>query len=159
MEFKFKRKYTNFFIFALILHLAVLSFWLFFPNNAFANIIEKQTLSLIALINCELILLFYLGLFRKKYFAYYDKLIIKRSFFKTLIINYKDIHKIKEENNDTIFLTFGHRPSFTLFYKNQKGKNKKIIVRSDNNPLLLKVIKNEIDISNLNNINIKKLTK
>lgn len=147
MEFKFKRKYTNFFIIAVLLHLLVLAFWFLAPTAPFGGANGKQTVTLLSLINCELILIFYLGLFRKKYFAYYDKLVIKRSFFKTLTINYKDILNIKEKNNDTTFLTFGVRPSFKITYtKNNKAKKTQTI-RSDNNPLLLKVIKNEIDIA------------
>ena len=118
MEFKSKRKYTNFFIIAVLLHLLILSFWLLAPAAPFGGTNGKQTVTLLGFVNCELILIFYLGLFRKKYFAYYDKLVIKRSFFKTLTINYKDILNIKEKNNDTTFLTFGIRPSFKITYKN-----------------------------------------
>ena len=116
MEFKFKRKYTTFFFLAIILHAIVLSFWLFFPKDILASTKGKQTITLLALANCELILLFYLGLFRKKYFAYYNKLIIKRSFIKNVTINYSNIEKIKEKNADTIILGFGNRPSFNIYY-------------------------------------------
>ena len=34
-----------------------------------------------------------------KYYAYYDKIVIKRSFFPTLVISYKDITRIKERNS------------------------------------------------------------
>lgn len=149
MEFKFKRKYTKFFITAVILHTLILSFWLFFPKEVFINAQGKQTATLLAIVNCELILLFYLGLFRKKYYAYYNRITIKRSFFKTITINYSNITNLKEKNNDSILLGFGIRPSFTIYYKSPKNRNKKYIVRSDNNELLLKVIKNEIDISKI----------
>lgn len=153
MEFKFKRKYTKFFIFALVLHALVLAFWLFFPNNILKNENGKQTLALLALANCELILFFYLGLYRRKFFAYYDKLVIKRSLLKTITIKYSDIIKIKEKENDTVFLFFGNTPSFSVYYKNKNGKKRKRVIRADNAKLLLKVIKNEIDIANLNNTN------
>ncbi len=156
MEFKFKRKYTFFFFIALLLHLLVISFWFFFPNDLLKSAHEKQTITLIALINCELILIFYLGLFRQKYYAYHDKLIIKRSLFKDTTINYSTINKIKDNPRDTIFLVFGHRPSFTIYYTEKNNKKKKIIIRSDNSKLLQTIIKNEINISTLNN---KKLTK
>lgn len=151
MEFKFKRKYTSFFVFALILHTLVLAFWVFTPKIIFNTENAKKIIALLALINCELILVFYLGLFRKKYFAYHDKLIIKRSFFRTLTINYKQITNIKENANDTIFLNFGSRGSFKIHYK-ENNKQKKYLIRSDNNNLLLKVIKNEIEIAKSNNI-------
>ena len=121
MEFKFKRKYTSFFMLALFLHIIVLAFWILSPKVIFNATNAKKTITLLALINVELILVFYLGLFRKKYFAYHDKLIIKRSFFKTLTIDYKSIETIKEKNNDTIFLTFGYRPSFKIYYKTKKN--------------------------------------
>jgi len=158
MEFKFKRKFTKFFITAVILHLIVIAFWVFFPDDILHNIKGKQTITILALINCELLLIFYLGLFRKKYFAYYDKLIIKRSFFKNIHIPYNNITKIKEKPNDSILFGFGNRPSFKISHKSPTGKNKKNIIRTDNNELLLKIIKNEIDISKTNNNN-KKLTK
>ena len=149
MEFKFKRKYTNFTIIAIILHILVLSFWLFTPSNLFESSEGKNTIVLLALINVELILIFYLGLYRKKYFAFFDKLVIKRSFLKTLTIKYSSITTIKEKNNDTILFAFGYRPSFTIIYKNDKGKRKKQTIRSDNTELLMKVIKNEMDISKM----------
>ena len=142
MEFKSKRKYTNFFIITLLIHALIVAYWLFFPIEILGTQQTKQISTLLITINCELILIFYIGLFKKKYFAYYDKLVIKRSFFKTLTIYYSDINKIREYNNDTILLGFGKRPSFTIYYKKRK-----IIVRSDNNTLLLKVIKNEINIA------------
>lgn len=155
MEFKFKRKYTSFFLLALILHIAVLLFWLFAPDNVFQSNNGKQIITLLSLINCELILIFYLGLYRKKYFAYYDKLMIKRSLLKTIYIDYKSISKLKENKNDSVLLGFGKRPSFKIFYKSNSGRIKKYTVRSDNNELLLKVIKNEISIANLSNTNNK----
>lgn len=145
MEFKFKRKYTKFFILAVIVHALIVAYWLFFPVEILGSKQTKQVSTLLILINCELILIFYIGLFRKKYFAYYDKLVIKRSFFKTITIYYSEIQKIREHSRDTIFLGFGVRPSFTIYYK----KRKKITVRSDNSSLLLKVIKNEIDIAKI----------
>jgi len=149
MEFKFKRKYTKFAMIALLLHIVVLLFWIFAPNEPFNGAPGKNTIALLGLINAELILVFYIGLYRKKYFAYYDKLIIKRSFLKTLTIKYSSITTIKENNNDTILLWFGKRPSFTIYYKNEKGRKKKQTIRSDNPKLLTKVIKNEIDISKI----------
>ncbi len=149
MEFKFKRKYTGIFIFAIILHVALLSFWLFYPTTQNFTQSSKNTISLLALINCELIIIFYLGLFRKKYFAYYDKLLIKRSFFKNVTINYSTIQRIDEKSADTILLNFGLRPSFTIWHTKPNGRTKKTIVRSDNSELLLKVIKSEIDISKI----------
>ena len=147
MEFKFKRKYTKFFGLALILHSLVLAFWLFFPESILASTKGKQTLTLLALINCELILIFYIGLFRKKYFAYHDKLIIKRSLLKTITIKYSKIKRIKEKSTDTILFGFGLLPSFIIYYNTNNNKNKKITIRADNSVLLLKVIKNEINIS------------
>ena len=156
MEFKFKRKYTKFFMVALVLHLLIAAFWVFFPENLIKIKDGRQTITLLGIINCELILFFYLGLFRKKYFAYYDKLVIKRSLFPTVTILYKDITSIKERKTDSIILGFGTRPSFIIYHTDKMSKKKKYVVRTDNNELLLKVIKNEIDISDNNT---KKLTK
>lgn len=147
MEFKFKRKYTNFIIIALILHSLVLSFWIFAPLEPFDGVPGKNTISLLGIINVELILIFYLGLYRKKYFAYYDKIIVRRSFLKTLTIKYSSITTIKEKNNDSILFGFGTRPSFTIYYKSETRRNKKQTIRPDNATLLLKVIKNEMEIS------------
>lgn len=146
MEFKFKRKYTNFFLAATALHLIVLYFWFFFPKEIPLTTTSKQTISLLALINCELILIFYLGLFRKKYYAYHDKILIKRSFFKTFYIRYADITSIEENPYDSIIFNVGNRPSFKIRYKCGR-KEKKYTIRSDNTDLLLKVIKNEIKIA------------
>ena len=143
MEFKFKRKFTIFFIIALVLHATVVAFWLFFPNNILPDTKIKQTVTLLIVANIELLLIFYLGLIRRKYFAYYNKLIIKRSFVKNIIISYDNIDKIKEKNNDSILLGFGKRPSFKIYCKNKK----KYTIRTDNNELLLKIIKNEMEIS------------
>ena len=156
MEFKFKRKYTFFFFLALSLHILVLTLWFALPDQIFRDSEIKKLIFLLVTINIELILVFYLGLFKKKYYAYYDRLLIKRSFFTNTLISYKDITRIKERNSDTILLGFGHRPSFVIYYRTKRLK--KCIIRSDNTELLLKVIKNEIDISKLNN-NDKKLTK
>ena len=147
MEFKFKRKYTFFFFLVLLLHVSVLSFWIFSPDSLFDNLEKKKIIFLLVISNIELLLIFYLGLFRKKYYAYHDKILIKRSFFSNVIISYKDIIRIKERNSDSILLGFGHRPSFTIYYFDKKRK--KETIRTDNNDLLLKVIKNEIDISKI----------
>ena len=156
MEFKFKRKYTFFFIFALVLHIGLLAFWVFTPQNFFNSAEEKQTICLLVLVNIELISLLYIGLFRKKICAYHDKIVVKRALLSDILISYKDIIQIKENTTDAVLLGFGNRPSFTVYY--QKGKRKKYTLRADNNNLLLKIVKNEIDISKLNN-NDKKLTK
>lgn len=157
MEFKFKRKYTFFFFLAILLHIGAVAFWLMSPTEMFNSLEEKKIICLLVLVNIELLLLFYLGLFRKKYYAYYDKILVKRSLFPDLVISYKDITRIKEKKSDSILLGFGHRPSFILYYQVNNSR-KKYTVRADNSELLLKVIKNEIDISNSNN-NSKKLTK
>ena len=106
----------------------------------------KSIITLLAFLNCELILLLCLGLAKKKYYAYFDKLVIKRSLRKNVEISYNDITKIKERKNDSILLGFGTRPSFTIYYKNTKKT-----IRTDNNDLFLKVIENEIKIANKNN--------
>lgn len=157
MEFKFKRKYTFFFFLAILLHIGAVAFWLLSPLEMFDSMEEKKIICLLVLVNVELLLLFYLGLFRKKFYAYHDRILVKRSLFPDLVISYKDITRIKEKNSDSVILGFGHRPSFVIYYQ-LNGSRKKYTVRSDNSALLLKVIKNEIDISNLNN-NSKKLTK
>ena len=154
MEFKFKRKYSRFFFMALILHIILITLWFVIPEKTFGDKNHKNLTFFLVLTNVELLLIFYLGLFRKKYHAFHDKLLIKRSFFSDIVISYKDITRIKEKQGDTILLGFGHRPSFTIYFS-----TKKITIRSDNNALLLKVIKNEIDISNTINNNTKKLTK
>lgn len=156
MEFKFRRKYTFFLFLVLSLHIAALSIWLFAPQNIFNSLEQKKIICILMIINIELILVFYLGLFRKKYYAYHDKILIKRSFFSTKIISYKDITNIKERPNDSILLGFGIRPSFTIYYTDKRRK--KYTVRSDNSELLLRVIKNEIEIAKNNN-NQKKSTK
>ena len=122
MEFKFKRKYTKFAILTILLHTLVLIFWLFAPSYPFNGAQEKNTIALLSLINIELILVFYLGLYRRKYFAYYNQLKIKRSFFKTLTISYSSITTIKENDSDSILFGFGIRPSFIIYYKNSNGK-------------------------------------
>lgn len=157
MEFKFKRKYTFFFFLALLLHIAIIGSWFLLPKNVFGSLEEKKIIFLLILVNVELILIFYLGLFRKKYYTYFDKILVKRSFFRDIVTSYKDITKIKEKNSDSILLGFGRRPSFTIYY--QTNKRKKYVVRSDNTELLLKVIKNEMNISKTNNNTDKKLTK
>ena len=146
MEFKFKRKYTFFFLFAIALHALLVSFWFLVPEETFNGMDGKKMVCLLILINIELILIFYLGLFRKKYYAFYDKLVIKRSFFGNIIISYKDITSIKERNSDSILLGFGNRPSFTIYYKPKQKIKSKYTVRTDNNKLLLKVLKNEVNI-------------
>lgn len=148
MEFKFKRKYTFFFFLAILLHIGAVAFWLMSPTEMFKSLEEKKIICLLVLVNVELLLLFYLGLFRKKFYAYYDKIWIKRSLFPDLVISYKDITRIKEKKSDSVLLGFGHRPSFVIYYQ-VNGSRKKYTVRSDNSELLLKVIKNEIDIANL----------
>lgn len=150
MEFKFKRKYTFFFLFAILLHALVVCLWLFAPIELFKDTDGKKFICLLALINIELILVFYLGLFRKKYYAFFDKLVVKRSLLKNFAISYKDILSIKERNSDSILLGFGRRPSFTIYYKSQIKKRGKYTVRTDNNELLLKVLKNEINVSQKN---------
>lgn len=147
MEFKFKRKYTFFFLFAIVLHALAVGFWFFVPKEVFNGMDGKKTVCLLILINIELILIFYLGLFRKKYYAFHDKLVIKRSFFGNVVISYKDITSIKEKNSDSILLGFGNRPSFTIYYKPQQKAKSKCTVRTDNNKLLLKVLKNEVNIT------------
>ena len=91
MEFKFKRKYTFFFLFAILLHALAAAFWILVPEELFDGVDGKKIVFLLILINIELILIFYLGLFRKKYYAFHDKLVVKRSFFGNVIISYKDI--------------------------------------------------------------------
>ena len=146
MEFKFKRKYNLFFFTALFLHLLIVAFWFFFPNTAFSSINAKKTVCLLLLINVELILLFYLGMFRKKYYAFHNRLVVKHSFLKNLVISYKDIISIKEKESDSLLLGIGKRPSFKIYYQ-VKGRKRKHTVRTDNNKLLLKVLKNELEIS------------
>lgn len=145
MEFKFRRKYTFFFFGALLLHIAALYTWLFTDESSFGSLEHKKIICLLIVLNIELTLILYLGLFRKKYHAYYDKISIKRAFFPTKVISYKDIITIKERPNDSILLGFGIRPSFTIYYANKRRK--KYTIRSDNNELLLRVIKNEIEIT------------
>lgn len=149
MEFRFRRKYTGFFIFAVVLHLLVLAFWLFFPSRILESTKDKAFFTLLALINVELILLLCLGLFRRRYFAYFDKLVIKRSLIKNVTITYGTILNIKEKPHDSILFGYGLRPSFKITYIGDNGKKKKINVRCDNTELLLKVVKNEIDISKI----------
>lgn len=146
MEFKFKRKYTFFFLFAVLLHALAACFWFLVPEELFDGNDGKKIILLLILVNIELILIFYIGLFRKKYYAFHDKLVIKRSFFGNVIISYKDITSIKERNSDSILLGFGNRPSFTIYYKPPQKIKSKCTIRTDNNKLLLKVLKNEVNI-------------
>ena len=148
MEFKFKRKYTFFFFLVLLLHIALLSLWFFSPKKLFPSEESKRIICLLILINIELLLVFYLGLFRKKYYAFHDKILIKRSFYSDIVISYKDIKTINEKKSDSILLGFGTRPSFTIYYQDSK-KRKKHTIRTDNSELLLKVIKNEINIAKI----------
>lgn len=159
MEFKFKRKYDVLFFFALILHVLVLGFWFFFPNSNFQDKNHKLTIILLLLINVELILALVIVLHKKKYYAFYNNLTIKRAFLKNLSIPYVNIDKISEKSSDSIFLCFGSRPSFKIFYRNQSGRIKKYTIRSDNNVLILKTIKNELEILKKSNANNKKFTK
>ena len=156
MEFKFKRKYTKFFMVAIILHLFIVAFLVFVPESAIKFKDGKKTIAILSLINCELILIFYLGLFRKKYFAYHDKILIKRSLLPSLTIDYKNILSIKEKKSDSILFGFGIRPSFTIYYTSKNSKRKKHVIRADNTQLLLTTIKNEI---NIFDTKTKKLTK
>ena len=155
MEFKFKRKYTTFFLLAVILHALVLCFWLVAPEDLFNSSNGKETVTLLSIAICEALLTFFLGLQRRKYYAYYDKLTIKRSLLRTITIDYKSIIEIKEKPNDTVLLIFGNRPSFKIIYTSKSNRKKQQTIRSDNNDLLLKVIRNEISIANLDNTNNK----
>lgn len=148
MEFKFKRKYTDFFIFALLLHISVLVFWLFFPYTLLGSPKDKVFFTLLALLNVELILLICLGLFKQKYIVLYNKLIIKRMLAKNITITYGTILNIKENPNDSIIFGFGSRPSFSITYIDEKRKKRKVLVRCDNAKLLLQIIKNEMKIAN-----------
>ena len=149
MEFRFRRKYTGFFIFAAILHLLVLAFWMFFPEKILEKTKDKAFFTLLALINVELILLLCLGLFRRRYIATCNDLTIKRSLIKNVVIPYGTILNIKEKSHDSILFGWGLRPSFKISYISPNGKKKKINVRCDNTALLLKVLKNEMDISKI----------
>lgn len=153
MEFKFKRKYTFLFLVALALHALVLSYYFLFPHVLSIKSYDKETITLLLLANVELILFFYLGLFRKKYFAYHDKLIVKRSLLVDIHLFYEKITAIRENKNDSVLLGFGRQPSFTVYYTCIKNnKRKKITIRTNNNELLLKVLKNEMNIAKVNNI-------
>lgn len=156
MEFKFKRKYTSLFIVALLFHIALATIWITPLEVLFPSTEIKHTICFLILVNIELIIVLYVSLFRKKYYTYHDRIQVKRVFLQDLSISYKDIAKIVEHGNDTVLLAFGKRPSFTLYFHN--GKRRKYTIRSDNNELMLKIIKNEINIANSNN-NGKKLTK
>lgn len=145
MEFKFKRKYNLFFITALFLHLAVVAFWFLFPQSAFSSINAKKNTCLLILINVELILLFYLGMFRKKYYVFHNRMVIKHAFLKSVIISYKDITSIKEKNSDSLLFGIGKRPSFVIYYQ-VNGRKRRRTIRTDNTILLLKVLKNELQI-------------
>lgn len=148
MEFKSKRKYTKFFLLAILLHSMILAYWFLFPETFLTYANEKTTIVIVATITCELILIFYIGLYRGKYYAYHDHLLIKQSLVKNKKINYKDITRIQENPNDSIVLWFGRRPSFTIYHN-----NKRTILRSDNNQLMLQVINNELEIAKSNNKN------
>ncbi len=156
MEFKFRRKYTAFFFLAIILHIAAVAFWVMAPESLYKTIEAKKTITLLLVVNIELLLLFYLGLFRKKYYSFHDRILIKRSFLPDIIISYKDITRIKERPSDSVILGFGKRPSFVVYY--ETPKRKKYTFRSDNYELLLKVIKNEMEIIRSNKT-ARKLTK
>lgn len=156
MEFKFKRKYTSLFFVGLLFHIALAAVWITPLESLFPSTEMKNKICLLVLVNIELLIFLYVGLFRKKYYTFHDKIQVKRTFLQDLTISYKDIAKIIERENDTILLAFGKRPSFTLYFHN--GKRRKYTIRSDNNELMIKIIKNEININNSNN-NSKKLTK
>lgn len=142
MEFKFKRKYASFHLMVIILHLLVVAFWLLFPYLVRGTPKDRVFFTLLALVNVEFIILLYLGLFTKKYIAYYDKLIIKRALAKSTTITYGTILNIKENIKDS-----KSQSSFQITYIGNNRKKHKVTVRCDNTELLLKVIKNEIKIA------------
>lgn len=146
MQFKFKRKYNLFFVIALFLHLSLVAYWFLFPQSAFSSINAKKTSCLLILINIELILLCYLGMFRKKYFVFHNRMVVKHTFLKNTVISYKDITSIKERKNDSLLFGIGKRSSFVIFYNVNKRK-KRYTVRTDNTELLLKILKNELEIA------------
>lgn len=142
MRFIFKRKYTlSFLVFALLISIAVAFFFIgpkfidkdeqFFTNVLIASIAD-----------ITLITIFILGLYRVNYYLYHDHLEIRRSFFKSIKLNYSQIKEFTEYPNDSIFFIFGKRPSFKIKYE-QGNKIKKYRIRIANHELFRLVMENE----------------
>ena len=147
MKFIFKRKYTLPFMLFMILVAGCLAFF-YFGDQIFPNQTEKffRDVLIISIADSLLIVAFITGLYRVNYYLYHDHLEIRRSFFKPINLNYKQIKKVIEVKNDKVFLIFGTRPSFKLKYE-EKGKIKNYRIRLGNHELFKLVLENEKKIS------------
>ena len=147
MKFIFRRKYTLPFMLFMILAALCFAFYYLGPD-VFTNQPDKffKDVLIISLIDSFLIVAFVTGLYRVHYYLYHDHLEIRRSFFKPIHLNYKQIKKVIEIRNDKVFLIFGNRPSFKLKYE-ENGKIKNYRIRIANNDLFKLVLENEKKIS------------
>ena len=142
MKFTFKRKYTSVFMIFLILLGIAITFYFVGPKFIAREQEFFNQVLWVSIIDAFLITLFIFGLYRVNYYLYHDKIEIHKSLHKTISLDYTQIKEIVEYPNDTIFLMFGTRTSFKIFY--QKGnKLKKYRVRVENHKLLKLVIENE----------------
>ena len=159
MKFVFRRKYTVPFMLFLLLAALCFAFYYFGPrfitnqnSDFFRNVL------LISLVDSLLVVMFITGLHRVNYFLYHDHLLIKRSFFKPIRLNYTQIKKVNEVKNDKVFLIFGNRPSFKLKYETE-GRIKNYRIRLANHELFKLVLENEKKISiTSQELNTKKVT-
>ena len=107
MRFIFKRKYTlSFLVFLLLISLAT-AFYFVAPN--FINRDQKffNDILVVSLVDILLISIFILRLYRVNYYLYNDHIEIRRSFLKSIKLEYSQIKEFTEYPNDAIFFIFG----------------------------------------------------
>lgn len=142
MRFIFKRKYTlSFLIFLLLISIAV-SFYLVGPKFIDRESSFFTNTLIISIVDITLITIFILGLYRVNYYLYHDHLEIRRSFLKSIKLEYSQIKEFVEYPNDSIFFIFGKRPSFKIKY-NSGHKTKNYRIRIAKHDLFKLVMENE----------------
>ncbi len=142
MKFIFKRKYTlSFLVFTLLISIAI-TFYFVGPrfidreHNFFVNVL------IASIADITLITIFILGLYRVNYYLYHDHLEIRRSFLRSIKLNYEQIKEFIEYPNDSIIFIFGNRPSFKIRYQ-KENKIKNYRIRIENHELFKLVMENE----------------
>lgn len=146
MKFIFKRKYTLPFMLFLVLAILCFAFYYFGPKFIPQSAEFYRNVLIISIIDSLLIVMFVTGLYRVNYFLYHDRLEIKRSLKKPIVLKYAQIKQVNEVKNDKIFLIFGKRPSFKLKYE-ENGKIKHYRIRLANHDLFKLILENEKKIS------------
>ena len=155
MEFKFKRKYDNIFLFALITAIIAVGLTIFINmqlDNNVETINEKiSALSYtLILVTFVIINLTFYSLTKRRYFISKERIYIKRSLVHDIVIKYDDIARVIYDKKGRLFLTFGYLPSCTIIYRDKSSnKEKKITIRTNRTELFYKMIENESNIHKL----------